>query len=228
MRPCGVTPVASTIIMPGAPVASAPRCALCQGPTCPSVAMYWHIGETQTRLWNSVSRIFSGAKSALMWRSYLYLSCEFAGSYGGWTGGIVKLWLMLRMGTPLSKAAGGLAIVIALLSAVFVIAAQCHSNQSSPVVASSHHHDGAAHALTSTGALAESVESGAMNSSLMGELCAGVFFLVLILGRKFLLKIFAVKSRLPVLSFRSFGGFSPGVARLRSALTLPQLGICRI
>lgn len=71
MRPCGVTPVASTMIMPGAPVASAPRCALCQGPTCPSVAMYWHIGETHKRLGNSVSRIFSGAKSALMWRSDL-------------------------------------------------------------------------------------------------------------------------------------------------------------
>ena len=67
MRPCGVTPVASTMIMPGAPVASAPRCALCQGPTCPSVAMYWHIGETHTRLVNSVSRSFSGVKSALMW-----------------------------------------------------------------------------------------------------------------------------------------------------------------
>ena len=76
MRPCGVTPVASTMIMPGAPVASAPRCALCQGPTCPSVAMYWHIGETHTRLGNSVSRIFSGAKSALMWRSYLCIGGE--------------------------------------------------------------------------------------------------------------------------------------------------------
>jgi hypothetical protein len=54
------------MIMPGAPVASAPRCALCQGPTCPSVAMYWHIGETHTRLVNSVSRSFSGVKSALM------------------------------------------------------------------------------------------------------------------------------------------------------------------
>ena len=76
MRPCGVTPVASTMIMPGAPVASAPRCALCQGPTCPSVAMYWHIGETHTRLVNSVSRSFSGEKSALMWRSYLCIAWE--------------------------------------------------------------------------------------------------------------------------------------------------------
>ncbi len=135
---------------------------------------------------------------------------------------------MLRSGRPLSKAAGGLAIVIALLSAVFVIAAQCHGNQSSTVVASSHHHDGVVHAHASTGALAESVESGAMNSSLMGELCAGVFFLVLILGRKFLLKVFAAKVRVPVLAFRSFGEFSTGVVRLRAALTLPQLGICRI
>ena len=135
---------------------------------------------------------------------------------------------MLRSGTPLSKAAGGLAILIALLSAVFVIAAQCHGNQSSTVVASNHHHDGAVHAHVSTGALAQSGGSGAMNSSLMGELCAGVFFLVLILGRKFLLKVFAAKVRVPVLAFRSGIGFSPGVVRLRAALTLPQLGICRI
>jgi hypothetical protein len=142
---------------------------------------------------------------------------------------------MLRMGSPLSKAAGGLAIVIALLSAVFVIAAQCHNSQSSPVVAaSSHHHDGAAHASAhavapvSSGVLAESVGSGVLGSSLMGELCAGVFFLVLILGRKFLLKIFALSTRVPVPSFRSFTQFSPGVARMRAALTLPQLGICRI
>ncbi len=163
------------------------------------------------------------------------LFCEFAGWAGASERAIVKLCLMLRMGSPLSKAAGGLAIVIALLSAVFVIAAQCHNNQSSAVVAaSSHHHDGAAHASAhavahvSGGVLAESVGSGAIGSSLMGELCAGVFFLVLILGRKFLLKIFALSTRVPVQRFRLFADYSPGVARMRAALTLPQLGICRI
>jgi hypothetical protein len=170
---------------------------------------------------------------------FVRLSCEFAGWAGGSARVIVKLCLMLRMGSPLSKAAGGLAIVIALLSAVFVIAAQCHNSQSSPVVAaSSHHHDGAAHGLAhasahlvvpvSSGALAESVGSGVLGSSLMGELCAGVFFIVLVLGRKFLLKIFALSTRVPAPSFRSFTQFSLGVARLRTALTLPQLGICRI
>ena len=167
------------------------------------------------------------------------LFCEFAGWAGGSERVIVKLCFMMRMGSPLSKAAGGLAIVIALLSAVFVIAAQCHNNQSSSVVAvSSHHHDDAAHGLAhasahavapvSSGVLAESVGSGVLGSSLMGELCAGVFFLVLILGRKFLLKIFALSTRVPVPRFRSFTQFSPGVARMRAALTLPQLGICRI
>ena len=178
------------------------------------------------RLWDLVT-----------WSLFLLvrLFCEFAGWAGASERAIVKLCLMLRMGSPLSKAAGGLAIVIALLSAVFVIAAQCHNNQSSAVVAaSSHHHDGAAHASAhvvahvSGGVLAESVGSGAIGSSLMGELCAGVFFLVLILGRKFLLKIFALSTRVPVQRFRSFADYSPGVARMRAALTLPQLGICRI
>ena len=66
MRPSGITPVASTMIRPGAPVAKAPRWALCQGPMWPSVAWYWHMGDTQTRFWNPVSLIFSGVKSALM------------------------------------------------------------------------------------------------------------------------------------------------------------------
>ena len=66
MRASGVTPVASTMIRPGAPVAKAPRCARCQGPMWPSVAWYWHMGDTQTRFWNSVSLIFSGVKRALM------------------------------------------------------------------------------------------------------------------------------------------------------------------
>jgi hypothetical protein len=145
--------------------------------------------------------------------------------------GVGKLWSMLRPGSPLSKAAGGLAFVIALLSALFVIAAQCHSNQSSAMVAaSSHHHGGAAHssAHVSGGVFAESVESGVLGSSLMGEICAGVFFLVLILGRKFMLKIFAAKTQLLLARIRTFKQFSPVLVRLRSALTLPQLGICRI
>lgn len=178
------------------------------------------------RLWDLVTW-------SLFLRSRLF--CEFEVWAGGSERVIVKLCFMLRMGLPLSKAAGGLAIVIALLSAVFVIAAQCHSNQSSAVVAASgHHHDGASHssahavAPVSGGALAESVRSGVFGSPLMGEICAGVFFLVLILGRKFLLKIFALSARFPVQRYRSFADYSPGAARLRTALTLPQLGICRI
>ena len=49
IRPSGTTPVASTMIKPGAPVAKAFKWAWCHGPTKPSIAMYWHIGDTQTR-----------------------------------------------------------------------------------------------------------------------------------------------------------------------------------
>ena len=132
---------------------------------------------------------------------------------------------MLRSGSPLSKAAGGLAIIFALLSAVFVIAQQCHASQTSSAVVSTHHHDGT-HLLS--GGSVHATESVPMNSSLVRGLCAGFFFVVLILGRKFLLRFFdnTWPSRQENLWSRS--DLSPPMSRLRAALTLPQLGICRI
>src|SRR5258706_6427294 len=46
MRPSGVTPVASTIIMPAPEHAYWPRCIRCQSVMRPACAEYWHIGDT--------------------------------------------------------------------------------------------------------------------------------------------------------------------------------------
>src|SRR5580704_8691927 len=42
--------VASAITMPAPPAAFAPRFWMCQSSPRPSVALYWHIGETTMRL----------------------------------------------------------------------------------------------------------------------------------------------------------------------------------
>src|SRR5258706_14337033 len=50
MRASGVTPVASTIIMPAPEHAYWPRCIRCQSVMRPACAEYWHIGDTTMRL----------------------------------------------------------------------------------------------------------------------------------------------------------------------------------
>jgi hypothetical protein len=130
---------------------------------------------------------------------------------------------MLGMRSPLSKAAGGLAIVFALFSTVFVIAHSCHSNQSSEVVAS--------HSTTGHGSESAFVDSplgGSINSSLLKEISTGVFFLVLLLGGKFLLRVFSVRYRIKYATFWSDAKLLLYERYLSFGLTLPQLGTLRI
>jgi hypothetical protein len=53
MRPCGSTPVASTISSPAPDNASCPRWMVCQSVAWPSSAEYWHMGAITMRLGNS-------------------------------------------------------------------------------------------------------------------------------------------------------------------------------
>ena len=142
---------------------------------------------------------------------------------------------MLRTGSPLSKAAGSLAILIVIVSAVFVIAHQCHGGQNASVAVHqvSDEHGaghGAGHGLgvSDEGSVLGLTSAGFMGSSLFREIGASIFFLVLILGRKFLLRVLSARSRMKseALWVRS---------RLRlinrwsgTGCSLPQLGVCRI
>ncbi len=149
--------------------------------------------------------------------------------------GVAKLLTMLRTGSPLSKAAGSLAIVIVIVSAVFVIAHQCHGGQNASVAVHqvSDEHGaghGAGHGLgvSDEGSVLGLTSAGFMGSSLFREIGASIFFLVLILGRKFLLRVLSARSRMKseALWVRS---------RLRlvnrwsgTGFSLPELGVCRI
>src|SRR5580698_4941711 len=56
--------VASAITMPAPPAAFAPRFWMCQSSPRPSVALYWHIGETTMRLWAVTERNVIGWNSS--------------------------------------------------------------------------------------------------------------------------------------------------------------------
>src|SRR3954469_17185726 len=63
MRPSGVTPVASTIMSPAPEQANWPMCMSCQSVMVPSMAEYWHIGETTIRLGSVMPPSSMGVKS---------------------------------------------------------------------------------------------------------------------------------------------------------------------
>src|SRR5579863_6455368 len=50
IRPCGLTSVISHITRPAQPSDILPRCIRCQSFAEPLSELYWHIGETTTRL----------------------------------------------------------------------------------------------------------------------------------------------------------------------------------
>jgi hypothetical protein len=64
MRPRGSTAVASTITNPGPETLRLPRCIRCQSPALPSLALYWHMGETTMRLARVNSRRDKGQNKA--------------------------------------------------------------------------------------------------------------------------------------------------------------------
>ncbi|MDF2666474.1 MAG: hypothetical protein K0R81_2324 [Microbacterium sp.] len=65
MRPSGETAVASAITSPAPPAANCARWTWCQSFGIPSVALYWHMGDTHRRLRVSIPRRDRGVKRVL-------------------------------------------------------------------------------------------------------------------------------------------------------------------
>src|SRR5262245_2306880 len=65
MRPWRSTWVASTTTRPAPELDSMPRWVMCQSLPTPSSALYWHIGETTTRLGSSRPGSLMGENNAL-------------------------------------------------------------------------------------------------------------------------------------------------------------------
>src|SRR6185312_11794153 len=82
MRPCGLTSVISHITSPAAPSDMLPRCMRCQSLAEPLSELYWHIGETTTRLGSVSPRMVRGENRTLAISDFLLeqepLAAKFA------------------------------------------------------------------------------------------------------------------------------------------------------
>src|SRR5690348_17090370 len=65
IRPCGLTLVISHITSPAQPSEKLPRCIRCQSLAEPLSELYWHIGDTTTRLARVRPRSVIGENRAL-------------------------------------------------------------------------------------------------------------------------------------------------------------------
>src|SRR6202142_237666 len=65
IRPCGLTSVISVITSPAQPSEKLPRCIRCQSLAEPLSELYWHIGDTTTRLGSVSPRSVIGENRTL-------------------------------------------------------------------------------------------------------------------------------------------------------------------
>ncbi len=118
-------------------------------------------------------------------------------------------------------------MLIVIVSAVFVIAHQCHGDQSTNGVASQVI-GGHGAADGGDGVVVGSKAAGFVESSLFRDIGASIFFLVLVVGGKFLLRVFRARLRVKFTTFWARSKLLFYDRWLGSALTLPQRGGCRI
>jgi hypothetical protein len=114
-----------------------------------------------------------------------------------------------------TKASGALAIVFAVLSAGFFIAAQCHNEPVSHITTLSHSHG-------------HETSDGVAAPALLTDLCIGMFFLTLIFGSKFILKLQKSLYQMSRRKFREALLNFSSPPYFTFALSLPQLGTFRI
>jgi len=121
------------------------------------------------------------------------------------------------------KFVGAAIIFLTLASTVVVVAQSCHQSQSSAVAAVDTTHadnGGHYHSPPST--------EGLTSSGLLTDICTGIFYLVLIIGGRFLLRNSQNRFREKILVFNSHIYAFRQRVKFNLTLSLPQLGICRI
>jgi hypothetical protein len=131
---------------------------------------------------------------------------------------------VLKNSKVMTRVVGVALIFLSLITTAVVVAQSCHVDPApvTSVISTEVHgsHGDHHHAPAPT--------QGFTSASFLPEVCAGIFFLVLILGSKFISRIFnhaytekkhALKAEL--VAYRRRASFN-------LTLSLPQLGICRI
>ena len=139
---------------------------------------------------------------------------------------------MEKRGKGLTKVVGAALIFFTLIStAVVVVAKSCHEEQK-PVVAAAAithaSHGDHAHTAPANSGKTSAPAQGVLNSGLISDICTGIFYLVLFLGGRFLLKNRFNSFRDKVAVFKSRHIFIRPKVVLNLTLSLPQLGISRI
>lgn len=130
---------------------------------------------------------------------------------------------MVKNRNPLTKVIGAALILLTLASTVVVVVESCHAESAPAVVAATTHASHTDHYHPAPMPL-----QSTNHSELLTQICAGVFYLVLLLGGKFLLRIFrkSYKNQIQRLTAPLIA-FNQRVSN-NLTLSLPQLGICRI
>jgi flagellar biosynthesis protein FlhB len=124
---------------------------------------------------------------------------------------------MFAFKTLAAKYSGALALILAIFSAGLVVVHACHTEKPSHSSASAHHEESAA----SEGQIIGS-------ESLVAKVCAVTFFLVLLAGRKYFVKIIIRVDSLVNRQLMRLINFVYRPPNIKNSLSLSQLGVIRI
>jgi hypothetical protein len=138
---------------------------------------------------------------------------------------------MQKKRSMLTKLVGAALIFLTLVSTAVVVAKSCH-DEPIPVAAATGiahaSHGDHVHTQPSNSGTASSVSQGVLNSGLISDICTGIFYLVLLLGSRFLLKSRFASFKVKVSALNSAAAIYRAKVEKNLTLSLPQLGISRI
>jgi len=124
---------------------------------------------------------------------------------------------MFAFKTLAAKYSGALAIILAIFSAGLVVVHACHTEQPTHSSTSSHHDE----SVVPKGQIIGS-------ESLAAKVCAVTFFLVLLAGRKYFVKIIIRVDSLVNRQLMRLINFVYRPPNIKNSLSLSQLGVIRI
>jgi hypothetical protein len=124
---------------------------------------------------------------------------------------------MFAFKTLAAKYSGALAIILAIFSAGLVFVHVCHTEQPTHSSTSSHHDE----SVVPKGQIIGS-------ESLAAKVCAVTFFLVLLAGRKYFVKIIIRVDSLVNRQLMRLINFVYRPPNIKNSLSLSQLGVIRI
>ena len=139
---------------------------------------------------------------------------------------------MEKRRSALTKAVGAALIFLTVISTAVVVAKSCHDEPQPVAVAAATivhaSHGDHVHTTPAKTGNEPVTQQGVLNSGLISDICTGIFYLVLFLGGRFLLKSRINSFREQSAVFTSIQVFNRLKVVPNLTLSLPQLGISRI